>query len=407
MRAGLLRQLSDIYIYTGRTDRAIEAGMASAALWRDLGDVAKQVEAYLHVSFCWHWQERESEAVEYIQRALQCIEQRPEETALLAKAYAQWGMAATVMGDAPLAREKLAQADTLHEQIGGNDPFITVVSLWSRSWCALQAESPRQMLDYALQGAEACIRLQKPEWEPMMSYSAAWAYMLLGQLKEGQQKADEALKKAQRHGVVGAQGWAHLIKAFVAIQAGSWEEAATNADKACAIATMLQNADLQARVLWSRSVCAGWQGNWEQAISDIEEAMQVAQQYGGMSMAFPYLLVQAAKAYFFAEKVEEAQSYVERAIELGKSRQYRQVPAIAQRLQGRIWQEQGRFEQAELYFERSLTALKELDDVVEYARTQEAYGYFYLARKGEGDEARGEELLRSARETFKRLGVNG
>jgi len=124
-------------------------------------------------------------------------------------------------------------------------------------------------------------------------------------------------------------------------------------------------------------------------------------------MVFPYLLVQAAKAYFFAGKVEEAQSYVERAMELGQSRQYRQVPAIAQRLQGRIWQEQGRFEQAELYFERSLTALKQLDDVVEYARTQEAYAYFYLARKGEGDEARGEELLRSAQETFKRLGVNG
>ena len=57
MRAGLLRQLSDIYIYTGRIDKAIEAGMASAALWRDLGDEAKQAEAYLYVAFCWHWQE--------------------------------------------------------------------------------------------------------------------------------------------------------------------------------------------------------------------------------------------------------------------------------------------------------------------------------------------------------------
>src|SRR5947199_1165856 len=92
MRAGLLRQLSDIYIYTGRIDKAIEAGMASAALWRDLGDETKQAEAYLHVAFCWHWQEREAESVEYIQRALQCIKDRLEETALFAKAYVQWGM---------------------------------------------------------------------------------------------------------------------------------------------------------------------------------------------------------------------------------------------------------------------------------------------------------------------------
>ncbi len=407
MRAGLLRQLSDIYIYTGRIDKAIEAGMASAALWRDLGDEAKQAEAYLYVAFCLHWQEREAESVEYIQRALQCIKDRPEETALFAKAYTQWGMAATVMGDAPLAREKLAQGDALHAQIGGNDPFITVVSLWSRCWYALLVESPQQMLDYALQGAEACIRLRKPEWEPMMSYSAAWAYMLLGQLKEGQHKADEALKKAQQHGVVGAQGWAHLVKAFVAIQAGSWEEVATNADNAYAIATMLQNADLQARVLWSRSASAGWQGNWEQAITDIEEAMRMAQLYGEMSMVFPHLLVQAAKAYFFAGKIDEAQRYVDQAMELGKSRHYRQVPAMVQRLQGRIWQEQHRFEQAQPCFERSLAELQALDDMVEYARTQEAYAYFYFARKGEGDEARGKELLHTAQETFNRLGVNG
>jgi hypothetical protein len=44
---------------------------------------------------------------------------------------------------------------------------------------------------------------------------------------------------------------------------------------------------------------------------------------------------------------------------------------------------------------------------VEYARTQEAYAYFYLARKGEGDEAKGKELLSSAQEMFNRLGVNG
>ena len=35
----------------------------------------------------------------------------------------------------------------------------------------------------------------------------------------------KALVKAQQHGVVGAQGWANLVEAFLAIQAGQWEEA--------------------------------------------------------------------------------------------------------------------------------------------------------------------------------------
>ena len=64
-------------------------------------------------------------------------------------------------------------------------------------------------------------------------------------------------------------------------------------------------------------------------------------------------------------------------------------------------------EEAQPCFERSLAELLALDDVVEYARTQEAYGLFFLARDSRGDLERGQELIRRAQETFKRLGVNG
>jgi hypothetical protein len=52
-----------------------------------------------------------------------------------------------------------------------------------------------------------------------------------------------------------------------------------------------------------------------------------------------------------------------------QSRHYRQLPAIGQRLQGRIWQAQGQFEEVQPCFERSLAELEALDDQVEYART--------------------------------------
>jgi hypothetical protein len=48
-----------------------------------------------------------------------------------------------------------------------------------------------------------------------------------------------------------------------------------------------------------------------------------------------------------------------------------------------------------------------LDDPIEYARTQEAYGLLYLMRNHAGDAARARQLLESARQTFRRLGVNG
>lgn len=406
-RAELLRQLSEIYIYTGRPDKAIEAGMASATLWRALGNDVKQAEAYLHVSFCCHWQGREIEAVEHIQHALKCIENTPEEIALLARANAQWGLAATVMGEPLLAREKLQQADILHSSVGGDDDFINVVSLWSLSWCALLTESPRQMLVYALRGAEVCSTSHKPEWEPMMDYSAAWACMQLGQLAEGQRLAQEALIKAQHHGVVGAQGWAYLVQAFLAIQASQWEEAEKCSNSAYAIATMLNDADLQARVLWSRSVCDGWRDDWQCAIDDIKAALAMARKHGETSMVFPHLLVQAAKAHFFSDKLAEAQRYLDEAMQYAQSRHYRQLPAIGQRLQGRIWEAQGRFAEAQPCFERSLAELLALDDQVEYARTQEAYGLFLQRRKQAGDEEKSQELLKSALTIFQRLGVSG
>jgi tetratricopeptide (TPR) repeat protein len=406
-RATLLGQLANIYLYTGQLESAMQAGLAACALWRDIGDNVKQAETYVDLAFFCHWQGRELESIKYIQSALECIATHPDQTAVFAKAYAEWGLAATVMGEAPEALEKLQRADELHEKTGGNDPFISVVTLWSRAWCAFLTDSPRHMLDYALQGVQFCRTSNKPDWEPMMNYSAAWAYMLLGQIPQGQQAAHTALKNAQLHGVVGAQGWANLILSFLAIQAGHWDDAREMGDKAYAIASILHDADLQARVLWSRSVCAGWQNNWEQAIIDILAALQLAKIEGEISMVYPYLQVQAAKSFFHAGKSEEAQVYLDQAVQLAHDRQYHQLSAIGERLQGRIWQAQGRFDEAQPCFEHSLTKLSEIDDVVEYARSEEAYGLYYLERKQDGDVERGLALLKNARETYKLLGVNG
>ena len=406
-RATLLGQLANIYLYTGQLESAMQAGLAACALWRDLGDDVKQAETYLDLSFICHWQGRELESIKYIQFALESIATQPDQTAIFAKAYAEWGLAATVMGAAPEALEKLQRADELHEEIGGNDPFISVVTFWSKSWCAFLTDSPQRMLDYALQGVEFCRTSNKPDWEPMMNYSAAWAYMLLGQISRGQEAAHAALKNAELHGVVGAQGWANLVLAFLAIQEGRWDDAQQMGDKAYAIGSMLHDADLQARVLWSRSVCAGWQNNWEQAVSAILEALQLAKIEGEISMVYPYLLVQAAKSYFYADEPEEAQAYLDQAVQLALDRHYYQLPAIGERLQGRIWQAQGRFDEAQPCLERSLASLRAIDDVVEFARSEEAYGLYYLARKQDGDVERGQALLESARETYKRLGVNG
>jgi tetratricopeptide (TPR) repeat protein len=407
-RAQLLLSLaSGVYIYTGQPDKAVEAGIASFTLWRDLGDPVKEADALLWVAFAFRWQGRESSSLSYIKRAVDILQEHPEEKGLLAKAYVQWATVASFMGDTAVALEKLRLADELHEQIGGKDPFVSVVSLWARSWCAFLMESPLRMLEYAQRGAEVCRTLRMFGWEPILLYSVAWAQMLLGRLVEGAQTANDALKKAQRHNSVVAQGWAHLARAFLAIQEADWDGAREFGDKAFAIAQQLHNFDLQSRVLWSRSVCAGWRGEWEEAIRNILEALPMARQEGETSLVYPYLLLQAAKSHFHAGKPEEAQYYLDQAMDLAQERHYGQLPAIGHRIQGRILQAQGRFDEAQSYLERSLAELAALEDVVEHTRTLEAYGLFFLARNREGDCEHGRALLACARETFDRLGVNG
>jgi predicted ATPase/DNA-binding SARP family transcriptional activator len=407
-RAELLRRLSvDAYLYSGRPDKAIEAGIAACALWQEMGEAAKEAESRLDVAFSFHWMGRESEALAHIQRALTCLAHTPDEKRLLAKAHVQWGLSATISGDMLKALEELQHADELHAQVGGQDPFISVVSLWSRSWCAFAGGTLQEMLDYARRSIELCRAIHMFAWEPMMTYSAAWALMLMGRLTEATQVARETLEKARRHNAVGAQGWANLVLSFVAIQQGDWETADRSTQDTIEIAQMMHDADLRARALWGRSICAGWQEDWKRAIARSLEALHTIEEGGELSLVYPYLLLQAAKAHFYAGQGEKAQHYLDRAMSFARQHHYRQVPAIGYRIQGRILQAQADFERAPACFEQSLAALTALSDTVELARTQEAYGLFFQTRNRAGDQERGAALLQEARTTFARLGVKG
>ena len=407
-RAELLRKLSaEVYIYTGRPDKAIEAGLAAAALFQELGDHIKEAETRLDVSFSFHWIGQETKAIEAIKRALTCLEQVPHETRLLAKVHVQWGMSATISGNIPEALEQLALTEELHERIGATDTFITVVSLWARSWCAFASGTLQQMLDAAQQSEAICRTTRMFAWEPMMTYTVAWALMLMGRLEEGARVANEALEKALRHNAVGAQGWAYLVLCFLAIQRGQWDMVEQFGDQAAEIAIKMHETSLLARVFWGRSICAGWLGKWDEAIEYALEGVRISRRDDEFSLIYPYLLSQVAKAFFYAGKKEDAQIALNEAMQFAQKNHYRQLPALCHRLQGRILQAQGAFEQAQDHFEQSLAELAALHDEVEYARTQEAYALFFSARNLSNDIERATALQEQAQATFKRLGVNG
>jgi tetratricopeptide (TPR) repeat protein len=406
-RAEILNQLATrVYLHLGLIDKSVEAGLAACALWRDLGNSLREAEAHLDVAFALHWQGEETKALVSIKHALQCLEQQ-DETRLRARAYSQWGMAAVLIGDTSGALEKLQRAEELHAQCGENDPFIDVVTLWSRSWYAFLVGTPSEMLAYAQRGAEVCRVHHRPSWEPMMTYAAAWASMLQGNIVEGERIAEEALEKAQKNSIVGAQAWAFLVQTLLAIQSAQWQRAQQCSDKALELARILHDLDLQARVLWSRSILAGWLNDWDLSIREITEALHISRQSDNPSLVYPHFLIQAAKAYLYMNRLDEAQRYLDEGMCLSQERGYRQLPALGKRLQGRILVARGEYHRAQTYFEQSLAELSSLGDVVEHARSLEAYGQWYLADRHLESQEEGQRLIAQSQQIFQQLGLKG
>jgi len=378
-------------------------------LWHGLSNNVKEAEAHLDIAFALQWRGHRIASIPHIKQAMQRLEheQHTDTTRLLARANVLWGMGATFMGEPTVAHEKLQLADELHTKAEEKDAFTAIIAVWSHSWQACLAQSPQQMLDYALHGSKVCQQMHRLDWEPMLSYTAVWAYTLLGNIAEGKRTAYEALQQAQRHNIVGTQAWVFLGLTFLALQEGQWEQIEEFSNNAFTIAEKLHNTDIQIHVLWSRSIYAGLRKDWERAIVHVAEALQVVQQEGETSKFYPYLLIQAAKAYFYANQLQRAQWYLDQGMQFMQQRGYRQLPAIGFCLQGRILQAQNKFDEAQSYFEQALNTFMALNDTVELARTQEAYSQFYLARNWEDDDVRGKLLLVTSQATFQQLGIKG
>jgi tetratricopeptide (TPR) repeat protein len=342
-----------------------------------------------------------------IKHALQSLEQHQDEIHLHVRAYSQWGMAAVQMGDTSAALEQLQRAEVLHAQMDENDPFIDVVTLWSRSWYAFLAGTVHEMLAYARRGVELCQTQDRASWEPMLTYAVAWASMLNGNIAEAERMVQETLEKAQKTNAVGSQAWVFLVQTMLAMQSAQWQRAQECSDNALTLAHTLRDIDLQARVLWSRSILAGWLNNWEQSIREITEALELSQQSETPSLVYPHFLLQAARAYLYVDRLDEAQQYLDQGMRLSQERGYRQLPALGKRLQGRILVAKGQYQLAQSYFEQSLKELASLSDIVEHARTLEAYGQWYLARHHLANQEEGQKLLAQSQEILQQLGLNG
>ena len=406
-RAEILHQLaSSTYLYLGLTDKSIEAGLAACALWRDLGDPVKEAEARLDVALAFHWQGQERKSLIAIKHALECLEQQ-DETGLRTKAYSQWAVSAIVRGETSEALEQVQRAEELHTQMGGDEPFVDVLILWSRSWHAFLTGTIHEMFIYAQRGAEICRVERRAGWEPMLTYTVAWAYMLKGNIVEGERIAQETLEKAQKNNAVAPQAWVFLVQSLLAVQSAQWQRAQECSDRALALAQQLRDLDLQARVLWGRSILAGWLNDWELSMREITEALELSRQADNLSLVYPHFLLQAAKAYMYAHHIDEAQRYLDQGMQLSQERGYRQLPALGKRLQGRICMAKGQYRLAQTYFEQSLNELASLADIVEHARTLEAYGQWYLAAHHLDGQAEGQRLLAQSQQIFQQLGLNG
>ena len=240
-----------------------------------------------------------------------------------------------------------------------------------------------------------------------MTYGVAWALVLQGNIIEGERMAQETLEKAQKNNIVEAQALAFLVHTFLALQSAQWQRAQEYSDKALTLARMLCDLDLQAYVLWSQSILAGWLNDWQQAMCKITEALQLSQQYDNPSLVYPHFLIQAADVYLHTNRIEEAQDYLDQGMHLSQERGYRRLPALGKRLQGHIFAVKGQHPLVQTCFEQSLDELASLEDLVEYARTLEAYGRWYLTNHHLANQEEGQKLLAQSQQILQQLGLKG
>jgi class 3 adenylate cyclase/tetratricopeptide (TPR) repeat protein len=399
-RAALKSKIGCVYCQIGdaRGLRYLEEALA------ELDPVGQTNELALATAFTgryYHYRTEHRKAIEFLDRARQLAEPLDEPVALASiysfLAGANQHLLAYAESDG-WARKSIAfgERKNFPHAIANGYEFLAENAAGRGLWAAT--------LDYAERDREFGTKsgsLARVAWS---EFAAVQALHGQGRLAEAQASAQSALRLCERIGEFRLATWLEPSLAIIAADLGDDVLAREHAKRAMERAQELEQLVLSAWALHAAGYVA-------MRRDDIDDAVRCYEQYVPLvretenGIVRNFIMGFAAEAFLRAGRVDEASAMVALAIATAERAGSPHYLALDLRVQGQVFAEQGRYEDAAASFDRAEQLFQQSGSRLELGRVRVHRAALQLARGDVGSEAAALEELARTRDDFAQMGA--
>jgi len=223
---------------------------------------------------------------------------------------------------------------------------------------------------------------------------AGHCLLALGRTGEAEVACRRAWQLSVELDIPWRQAWCYHSLAEIASRRGNWEQAHQLLDQAEALMVQQPSHFQEIAILRTRGQVFGRQGDLETACPVLEKALAMSQRY--YPRYLPSLELSLVTHCLPQDDLPAAQQKLARALEHLAESSNDHAQSSAQRLRGQLAARNGDWATAEEAFAQGLHLSNTLQQVIEGAKIQLAWGESFLSH----DPDRARELLKSALATF-------
>jgi tetratricopeptide (TPR) repeat protein len=367
--------------------------------WEQAGDQLEQIRCHFSLAECYRelsdFQRAAGQAQQGLDMAIQ-LEDHPDLVArghiILSNALRSGQLAPTSeVRQCLLQALDLAQPAQAWQLVGEANFWLGVVAI-NQGDSALALRYDRQAIDFFQ-------RTRQAGWQAITYNNVAYHALLDGQPLLAHEQAELGLNLARQIGSLHTQGW--LLSTLGEIQRylDHLEEAQIALEEGLALVNRWGPVRLKPGLLADLARVAMARKAWDTAVAQLEAALDLAQ--GTAPQFLPRLQLYLGQAYLGLGRQVDALVAAGQALEMAEDKSQHSVAGQARRLQARIQAGAGLKAFAMEAFADSLERLLTIDDTLEGARTQAAWGNWLASL---GDPA-ADGLLLTAQSVFEGAGA--
>lgn len=410
-RLRLTRALGQLHESLGQIDAAKRCHQQQLEIARAAGNLAAQVTAWLDMAELALASSDDRAAVAAAEAGLALIEsvghagtptEASDESPLIglsSRGHRLLGAALAMEGsDLSAADQHLQRAVAVRRDTGDSGDLCAALFELGNV-AAQRGDIPRALACYEEAGRAA-------ESERVYYYQAlaqnnfAYHSLLLGQVEAASQAANQGLRVAETHELVGALVHLHSTLGEIRLYQAEWARAASCFERGLVLAEELGNLDRQAGHRAGLALVARGERDVERATALLEEALALISGEGHWHLR-ARIQLWLAETWLLRDNRAAARRYIERAHATAMAQERSLLLVQSERLSARLLAADGVWPEASARFTRSIERATRLGLTIEAARTQAAWGQAILDAPASPEPVqKARELLTSARQVF-------